>query len=316
MAVQRPCIDGFQLMCEGVRLSASTIAITARDGFSLVGTLYQPETPNHVTVLISSATTVARRYYDKFAQFLKAQGFVVATYDFRGIGESIDRRWRGRPASFRAWAEEDLAGAIDTLTRMFPNNDLMCVGHSMGGTLLGLAPNNQKVAAQLALSAQSSYWRNADDPASRRRLWLLTTILFPAVTPVVGYFPGRLIGSGNWPKGVALEWARWSRNPDFITDERGAPLREHFERYRGKLRFYVIKDDPYFAPPRAVAQLASFYRSAEVEIVTRSPEDYGVKAIGHFGFFRSTMPEVAWRETAEWLRDASPRARRMQASPG
>jgi predicted alpha/beta hydrolase len=282
---------------------STNIAVSARDGLKLAGTLYQPEQPNGIVLLISSAATVPRRYYDKFASFLCAEGFVVCTYDFRGVGDSSVRNWIGRPPTFRSWGEEDLAGAIDTLSTKFPGTTLMCIGHSMGGSLLGLAANNHLVAAQVAVASQSSYWRNADEARSKRLLWLLSSLVFPVVTRLCGYFPGRSFGLGNWPKGVALEWARWSRNPDFIVDDRGRPLRRHFDQYQGKMRFYVIADDPFFAPPRAVAHIASFYRQADVEVVTRRPADYGVRAIGHFGFFHSLMPKAAWHEIAQWLRD-------------
>jgi predicted alpha/beta hydrolase len=281
------------------------VPIFARDGYKLAGTLYEPETANGVSVLVSSATTVQRPFYAKFARHLCAMGFVVATYDFRGIGDSSNRSWRGRPASFRAWGEEDLAGAIDTLADRFPRHRLVCISHSIGGVLFGLANNNHRVAAQLAISAPSSYWRNADHAPSRRRLWLLCMLVFPLLSRLYGRLPGWVTGSGDWPKGVALEWARWSRDPNYVIDDDGKPLREHFEQYRGKMRFYILADDFYYAPPRAVEQTAAFFRRAEVEIVRRGPQDYGVEAIGHFGFFRSFMPTRAWDELAEWTAKAA-----------
>jgi predicted alpha/beta hydrolase len=123
----------------------------------------------------------------------------------------------------------------------------------------------------------------------------------PLVARLMAYFPGRLIGADDLPRGVALEWARWSRNPHFISDSEGKPLREHFHAYRGRLRFYVMDDDRLYAPAAAVRALAGYYHRAAVQILHVMPADYGLAGIGHFGFFRKDMPERAWRETSDWL---------------
>ncbi|MFP5304791.1 MAG: hypothetical protein ACLGI7_03070 [Gammaproteobacteria bacterium] len=74
---------------------------------------------------------------------------------------------------------------------------------------------------------------------------------------------------------------------------------------------YAIADDPFYAPQTAVETLAAFYRNAEVVLQRIEPRQYGVAAIGHFGFFRSSMPRAAWEETADWLRAvARPAVRR------
>jgi len=57
-----------------------------------------------------------------------------------------------------------------------------------------------------------------------------------------------------------------------------------------------------YAPYKAVEALRSFYKNAQSEVLSRRPEDFGLKAIGHFGFFKRTMPQSEWQETADWLR--------------
>lgn len=291
-----------------LRMKVSDTFVAARDGRRLAATLFEPDQGNGISVLVSSATTVPRGYYAKFANFLCRRGFAVLTYDFRDIGDSIDRSWRGRPASFRTWGEEDLAGAIAWLTDRLPRNKLTCVGHSMGGTLLGLAYNNERVEAQVAIASQSAYWRNwdRDNAYHRRRIWWLSHFWFPLITPLLGHYPGWWVGGTCWPRDVALQWARWARNPHFVTDAKGTPLRAGYHRYRGRIRFYSLSDDLDSAPPRAVAHVASFFRNANVEVVFRRPADYGVESIGHFGFFRSFMSATAWEEVAEWLRMHEP----------
>jgi predicted alpha/beta hydrolase len=290
-------------------MTAKTVSIPALDGYRLAATLFRPaggdkDAGNGIVVQVNGATGVRREYYQAYAQFLASRGFHVITYNYRGIGDSRDIGWHGAEPTMRDWGEQDLAGVIEWAGREFPKHRLVCVGHSGGGQWLGLARNNARVLAQLAVASQSGYWghyRLRDWP----RYLFLWYVLMPIATRLMGYFPGRLIGSENLPRGVALEFARWCCNRHYISDRRGHPLREHFHAYRGRLRFYVIDDDRAFAPAGAVRALASYYDNADVQILHVAPVDYGVATIGHFGFFRRDMPEQAWQQTADWLRDAA-----------
>ena len=64
--------------------------IEAPDGHPLAVTLFHPDTPVGLSVLIGSATGAPRRYYANFARHLAARGCTVVSFDYRGIGDSID----------------------------------------------------------------------------------------------------------------------------------------------------------------------------------------------------------------------------------
>lgn len=284
----------------------------AADGYPLAGTLFEPKQPAVAAVLISAATGAPQRYYADYARYLARQGFIAMTYDYRGIAGS---RWpavrRGRKLRMRHWGERDMAGALQQLSQRYPGLPILALGHSVGGQLLGLAPNNHRVTAQLSIAAQSGYWGHW--PLRQRLLaaacW---NLVVPGAVALFGRLPEWVIGC-ELPAGIALEWARWGRNPHFISDDRGAPIREHFERYRGRMRFYAVADDSVWGPARAVEALAGFYRHADTELRLMRPQDHGIGSIGHFGFFRSSMPASLWRETAQWLRDAARPALRQAA---
>jgi predicted alpha/beta hydrolase len=286
-------------------MTERSISIPALDGYRLAASLFPPTAAdNGVVVQINGATGVRRDYYRAYARFLASRGFHVVTYNYRGIGDSRDIGWRGGAATMQDWGEQDIAGVIGWCTHEYPGHRLVCVGHSGGGQWLGLARNNACVRAQLAISSQSGYWRHyrlRDWP----RLLFIWYVLVPLAARLLGRFPGRLTGSEDLPKDVALNWARWCRNPHYVSDRRGRALREHFHAYRGRLRFYVIDDDRFFAPADAVRALAGYYENADVQILHVAPADYGLAEIGHFGFFRSAMTEQAWQQTADWLRDAA-----------
>lgn len=279
------------------------LTITARDGYRLAATLYSPERvePRDTLAVINGAIGVGRRYYRFYARFLARRGFHVVTYDYRGVGDSLDSDWKGAAPGLQDWGEQDLAGVIDWACREYPQHRIVCIGHSTGGALLGLANNNAQVWAQLGISAPSAYWgdfRYRDWP----RLLFYGYLLVPMVALLLGRFPSHQVDySEDLPRGLAWSWARWSRSPAFVVDRRGQPIREHFHGYRGRLRFYVLDDDRSHAPASAVRALAGYFVNADVQILHVSAQDFGVEAIGHYGFFRPDMPEQAWQQSVDWL---------------
>lgn len=273
----------------------------ARDGYPLAGTLFTPSRPPLAAVLISSATAVPQRYYAAYARFLAAQGFVVMTYDYRGIAGS---RWPAieQPMALRMrdWGRFDMSAALDVLEERAPGLPVLSVGHSVGGQLLGFAPNRHRVRAALGVAAQSGYWGHWDGVARLRMLfnWYLA---IPLTATLFGKLPAWVSG-WELPGGIARQWAFWGRHPHYFSDRNGRPLHEGFAAYDGPMRLIAIGDDHDFAPRRAVEALGRIYRRAQVEVQILQPADYGRTRIGHFGFFREDMPKAAWLETAHWLR--------------
>ncbi len=280
------------------------LRFSADDGFELAGTLYETRGGQRgISVLVNAATGVARSYYAPYARFLADQGFSVLTYDYRLVGDSVAGEWSGAPPTMQDWGERDTAAAIDWLRRERPQYSIVCVGHSFGGSALGLAWNNHQVRGLLGVAAQSSYWKLwAWWPPHRR---LLLGLLWAAIVPLsvrwLGYFPGARFGLANLPAGMALNWARWCRDPNYLTDHYGRPLRQYFEAYRGRVRLYCFSDDQFLAPRRAVETLAGYYKNAGLEMVHARPADWGMRALGHFGFFQPSTPRRVWQETADWL---------------
>lgn len=168
--------------------------------------------------------------------------------------------------------------------------------------MFGLARNNGRAAALLSICCPSGYWRLWPWP---RRLMLapLWFGIVPALGGVLSRLPVGRVGLGrgaDLPSGVMREWARWCRNPDYLVDGAGRPLREHFRDYRGRILAYTVSDD-WMAPPAAVLALHRFYSTAQVEYREISP-DRRRHAIGHFGYFRDDN-RALWPLGAAWLRE-------------
>jgi predicted alpha/beta hydrolase len=271
------------------------ITLTASDGYRLSATLYgeAAATP----VLILPATGVPQGYYAKFAAWLAQRGFQVLTFDYRGIGKSLQGDVRAVRARMRDWAVLDAAAAMELLLSK-TDSRIKVVGHSFGGQALGLLPSPARISSALIVGSQSGYWRHW--PAlGRAWMWPVTHFLLPGMARLHGYFPGSRFGFGeDLPAGVAIEWARWCRNPTYLVGDLG--VESSYARFAAPLRAYAFSDDP-FAPLRAVHALLKLYPRSPGEVRTLTPRELGVKRVGHFGFFREQFRDMLWPEAAEWL---------------
>ena len=275
-----------------------TIRIPAADGYSLAASWFgHPDAPR--VALIAPATAVRRRLYDAFARFLAGQGYGVVTWDWRGTGDSRPASLRGFGATMTDWATKDLAGVIEwAAAQAAPGARLVAIGHSFGGQSVGLAPNRDRLDALVTVAAQSGYvghW-----PAPRRYLYTaLWYAWLPLLVRAFGYFPAKRLGLGeDLPRGVALEWARWCRRPEYLGDWSGHAA------FAAPLLGVGFDDDP-IAPPRAVDALHVRYGTPSKRRRQVRAEELGLSRLGHFGFFRSTA-EPLWREVAAWLDEVAP----------
>ena len=297
----------YELLCAGLETQDALhcerheLRIPALDGIALAATAYQPaRQAARLALVINSAIGVPRGYYRPFAEYLAAHGCAVLSYDYRGIGGSRDG---GRGARMLHWGERDLPGALEWMYRYHPRLPLAAIGHSAGGWLFGLAANNRCADALLTVGSQVPYWPHWPTLGGRLLTWTTMNLLIPAVTRAFGHLPGAVFGGDRLPRGVALDWARWSSNRRFLVDDAGAPLREYFAQYRNPVRLLAIEDD-LFAPPAAVRALATYYglHGANAEVTPLRPRDHGLRRLGHFGFFRGSTPRPLWDEALSWLR--------------
>ena len=268
------------------------ISLAAEDGYRLSATLYGERSSK--AVLILPATGVPQGYYAKFAAWLGGRGFQVLTFDYRGIGKSLSGSVRGMRARMRDWALLDAAATVRYLDSF---SKISIVGHSFGGQALGLLPR-ERIAAALVVGSQSGYWRNWP-PLGRAWMWPVTHFMLPGLAHLLGYFPGSRLGFGeDLPKGVAIEWASWCRNPTYLVG--ALRVEDAYARFAAPLRAYAFSDDP-FGPLPAVRKLLELYPASRAEVRHLTPADLGVPRIGQFGLFREPFRDTLWREAHEWL---------------
>ncbi|MCQ2036206.1 alpha/beta fold hydrolase [Stutzerimonas kunmingensis] len=271
-----------------------SVALHCTDGFTLAAQLWPPAGAERGAVIISCATGVLSRYYARYASFLTEHGFTALTYDFRGIGGS-------RPQRLRDWGEYDFDAAVRYMRERDPHGLLVAVGHSAGGFMPGFAEAASEVDRYLNVAGQFAYWR---DYVAERRLGMYAKwhLFMPAVTCLVGYFPGRRFGwLEDLPAGVALEWSRrGARLEDSYPPDEHELLFSRFASVRAPILAVSTSDDE-FATPAAMRRGLGYFHNSPRQLVQLNPRAMGFERIGHFGLFHDRHRNGFWHETLEWI---------------
>ncbi len=270
--------------------------VPARDGFELAATVYKPDKPNGNAVMISSATAVPRQFYRHFAAALAEHGYSVITYDYRGIGGSRPESLKGFEARTSDWALLDMAGVIDWLQAEFTPRRLFNIGHSVGGQVAGLLDNNTAIDGMVTLSAQSGHWR-LQGAEQKLVVWLHVHVTLPLLSHLFGYMPwSKVSAAEDLPKGVALQWSRWCRDPKYLLGDTSLPL-ERYDEFAAPVLAYSIDDDKW-GTARSVDAMMSAYPNLERRHI--EPTSHGIESLGHFGYFRPQAQRL-WNEVVCWL---------------
>lgn len=288
-----------------------TLQIRAHDGVMLGARRFPAAGPRRAVVVIHGATATPQRYYTRFAAYLASVGFDVITYDYRGVGESRPESLRGYEATMLQWGREDWGGVMAWLDARYPGEPLLAVCHSFGGQALGLAPEARMLDGAVTVGAQFGYVGHF---AFLRRLQLhvVWNLLVPTSNAIWGYWPGWTGIGADLPRGVALEWSRWCRSPNYLVDHvPGAG--EAFAALDFPVVVYAITDDHAFGPLPAIDAFVQRLPSRIVDRRRLHPGDVGATRIGHFGFFREHFADTLWVETAEVLGEQAREARRRNA---
>ena len=268
--------------------------VPTADGRAIQATVYRPSVEPRAAVLIVPAMGVGQRYYTAFAEWLKAEGYAVATFDYWGTGLSRGGPMRRVETDVVGWAREDCHAMIGAAEALAPGRPLYWIGHSLGGQILGFLPEPGRIAKVVTVACGSGYWvENA--PAIKWQAWLLWHVVAPPLTGLFGYFPGGRFGMvGDLPKGVIRQWRRWCLDPEYAVGAEGPEARARFAALTLPITSLSFTDDEMMSE-RNTASMHGFYAGAPRVMKRIAPAEIGVERIGHFGFFKPVFERTLWR---------------------
>lgn len=263
------------------------------DGTEIVSRVYSPDRPARKAIVIAPAMGVPQTYYHAFACWLKDQGFLAVTFDYRGMGLSRKGPLRKVKADIFTWAREDAETVLQQTLASAPGLPLVWVGHSLGGQIIPFLPSQSRIDRLISIGCGSGYWRQ-NTPALKRIVWFMWYVVAPLTTPMMGYFPGaRFNMVGDLPRGVIEQWRRWCLHPEYALGAEGSWVADAYERVRQPFTVLSFTDDE-FMTLQGTRALHDQYSQAPVRHIRIDPAQAEIRRIGHFGFFRRGMQSCLW----------------------
>ncbi len=253
----------------------------------LAGTLFHTARPAQAVAILNGATGVPHSYYRHFAAWLaREKGIACLTYDYRDFGASAKGPARTSRATMADWGVHDQFAAREAAARMLPDLPIWVIGHSLGGLALPFQPNPGQVARMITVASGPVHtsdhpWRY--QPVARA-FWFLYG---PLLVATLGYLPGKALGLGaDLPAGVYWQWRRWCTSRGFNAGDFGTALPlPDLTGVTAPITFVAIEDD-VMVPPAAVWRLMRYYEGADRQQRLIKPAEFGLKRVGHIGFFR------------------------------
>ena len=274
----------------------SNSTIRTNDGTRIWINCYSPERSNEKVAIIAPGVGLTHEFYDPFSTFLCEQGFAVIIFDYRGVGNSAPEKLNGYQANMHQWAAQDINAIVLFAKQHYPKQELIYIGHGIGGEIIGLAPASQYINKIILVSSALSCaklwpWQYQVKIKGLKLFGRMSSKLF-------GYFPGKTVNIyGNLPRGVIYEWAGWCDNPNGLFDSFPD---NNYRKLNLPILAFSFSDD-WHCPPRAVKELLSRFENSAITWYHMKPVEIGMKKIGHNDFFYSMMKSTLWENLLQWL---------------
>lgn len=280
--------------------------ITAADGYELAADRFHVNGQLRGFIVIAGAVGVPQRFYHRFAEYARLRGYVVLTFDYRGIGRSAPESLDGFHMDFRDWGSLDLAAVVEHAAQEseWHGVPLYVVAHSFGGHAFGMLPNHERVRA-CYLYGTGAGWHGYMPRTEQLKVLALWNVVGPTLAWWKRYLAWSLIGMGeDLPLNVYRQWRRWCRYPHYFFDdpEIGEEMRAMYARVRTTL-FAAAATDDLWSPPRSRDAFLEGYRNAAVRMLNYHPSRMRIGSLGHMGFFRQRAASL-WPGAIDLLESA------------
>lgn len=272
-----------------------SLELTCSDGYKLDAIIYEPDETASGIIIFQGGTAIRKEFYTNFCRFLAANGFIVLSYDYRGVGGSRGKSLRGMPASLMDWGQLDMKAAISYAIDNHSQLPCILIGHSIGTQLIGFAENNNHLRAVIGIGSSTGTWWKMKRGFSVSA-FLLWYVINPVLTPLFGYAPlKRLRIMEDLPHNVINQWSKWCRSEFYFGDHLGRSIpHESFHALRVPFIVHYFKDDP-IATDKTVTDLMALYRGTRTRMIKHRAKDYQAKKVGHFKIFSRRFENSFWK---------------------
>ena len=279
----------------------SQLTLSCDDDFRLEATCFEAAGTPRAIVVLASGLGVPRRVYQRFGEFLSAQGVACLTFDYRGIGDSQPPEGHEAEVDMYNWGRQDIDAAIRGAASLYPGAPIFLIGHSCGGQLFGLAPSCKQLTGAVLIAPSLPHATRYPRP-DRYALRFLWRFMIPLLS--IGTQHAQMSVPGMHgamaPKGVFRQWARWCRSRNYLFDARFKFDTTAYSMLTLPMLVIGISDDEQ-APAAAIDALVQRFPAAEVERRVIDVQRMGFGKVGHMGFFRSKTRDALWFPLLTWI---------------
>lgn len=274
--------------------------IPASDGFLLPAILVEPTTPAKGVILLCTGLGIPKEFYVRYVDFLGKEGYIALVFDYRGINLSDKEAVKREAVNLRNWGIKDMAGVTHWIRQQYPHQKLYLFGHSIAGQVAGLMENHALIDRYFFFCSTTGHHSVFDFPL-RAFSWFMFHLHIPITARIFGYMPPSLTYRGvKIAKGVALEWARWSRKRNYISSFFDKTIvQQYYAELKQSIDWIYFTDDP-IATQRAVESMMAYYPNATVKPHLLHPKKLNLPRIGHSGFFTKKAVSI-WRYPLDLL---------------
>lgn len=278
-----------------------SITISTSDHIPIQLEVFEADHSN--VLIINPAIGVKRRMYHQFAAYMAGQGMTVVLYNYRGMEDRLDMLKSDSLVNAESWGSLDQSAVIDWIHSELQPNKLWLMGHSLGGQIPGFARNLNLVDGLILVAAQKGDKRLWSF-SGYLKLYLLWHVLIPLMSKGPTFNASKLgLGSYPWPSAAAKQWASWGQQKDYLFNPRFQYDLRSWHKFDQPILSFGFTDDP-MAPEASIDSLLNEYgknlQQTKIEKRFIDPHILNIKAIGHFGFFKSTS-QALWQDTISWI---------------
>lgn len=172
-----------------------------------------PENGYDSVLILLPALGIRGGFYRKLANGLAEHKIATVIVEQRGNGESPYRAGRGEHFSLSDYLNSDISAVAAWCQHSLSPVFLYIGGHSLGGHMASMAAGQspERYAGIVHLACGFPYHEDFQKPASSFVRAMIA--LLPALTGVLGYYPGTWFGFGGREyRHLMLDWREWARS--------------------------------------------------------------------------------------------------------
>jgi predicted alpha/beta hydrolase len=275
------------------------LTVSFRDGSFTELTVMPSDDPNAPVVVCLPAMGVSAGYYEVLGDALADAGFHAVLADLRGNGTSSVRASRQANFGYAEILEMELPAIVKSVCEELGTDQVMILGHSLGGQLGVLfAAQSSQVSHVVLVASGSGWYRKVPGRLSARRFVELQ-LLF-AVTLVHGFLPEWFPFAGREARRLIRDWGYECMTGRYRVARTSVDYEAALGASEVPALFLAFPDDPYVPDP-CWRHLASKLTAADVAEQRITPEELRMKKSDHFRWVLRPQPVVDRMQ--QWLRE-------------